>query len=318
MTRATMASLLVGLMGVVACGPGDRDRDAGGGGIDANLTPNDARAMACTTEGAENTVEACSDSCDNDGDSFADCDDFDCCSLVSCGADTSCGRRGDAGATVDAALVTCPTTGPENTAAACSDGCDNDGDRFVDCNDFDCCSHVSCGPTTSCGRADAGATADAAVVTCATTGPENTVEACSDGCDNDSDRFVDCNDFDCCGRVTCGASTTCGRLDAGMRADSGPRCDAGAGAATEEGATACADGIDNDCDGFIDCRDFGCTTMAPAERTYCIENNATLCNDSADNDADGFIDCQDRDCCGIRTRESCAAGSYIGDGRCPT
>lgn len=42
--------------------------------------------------------------------------------------------------------------GPENTVAACSDGCSNDGDNFVDCNDFDCCNLVACGPNTSCGR----------------------------------------------------------------------------------------------------------------------------------------------------------------------
>jgi hypothetical protein len=42
--------------------------------------------------------------------------------------------------------------GPENTVAACTDGCSNDGDNFVDCNDFDCCNVVACGPNTSCGR----------------------------------------------------------------------------------------------------------------------------------------------------------------------
>jgi hypothetical protein len=42
---------------------------------------------------------------------FVDCQDFDCAAF--------CG-------------------GGENTAAACSDGQDNDGDMFVDCQDFDC------------------------------------------------------------------------------------------------------------------------------------------------------------------------------------
>lgn len=31
------------------------------------------------------------------------------------------------------------TLGPENTDDACSDGIDNDGDPYVDCHDFDCC-----------------------------------------------------------------------------------------------------------------------------------------------------------------------------------
>lgn len=100
--------------------------------------------------------------------------------------------------------------GPENTAVACGDGCDNDGNGFADCNDFDCCSVVSCGPTTGCGRRP-----DAAVGACATMGPERTVMACSDGCDNEGDGFFDCGDFDCCPLVTCTPTTPCGRIDAG-------------------------------------------------------------------------------------------------------
>jgi hypothetical protein len=41
--------------------------------------------------------------------------------------------------------------GSEETAAACSDGCSNDGDRYIDCEDFDCCPVVSCAPGTACG-----------------------------------------------------------------------------------------------------------------------------------------------------------------------
>jgi hypothetical protein len=40
--------------------------------------------------------------------------------------------------------------GPESTPAACSDGCSNDGDAYIDCNDFNCCSAVSCPTGTSC------------------------------------------------------------------------------------------------------------------------------------------------------------------------
>ncbi|MBN8611249.1 MAG: hypothetical protein J0L92_11720 [Deltaproteobacteria bacterium] len=101
-----------------------------------------------------------------------------------------------------------------------------------------------------------------------------------------------------------------------LRADAGPRCDAGMGAGAEEGATACGDGIDNDCDGFTDCRDFSCGRDAPTTRTWCIENTATLCNDSMDNDSDRFVDCDDRDCCGVREVSSCAMSTYIGGGRC--
>lgn len=41
--------------------------------------------------------------------------------------------------------------GPENTPAACTDGCSNDGDAYIDCDDFNCCDVVACPPTSSCG-----------------------------------------------------------------------------------------------------------------------------------------------------------------------
>ncbi|MDW8245389.1 MAG: hypothetical protein RMJ84_02320, partial [Sandaracinaceae bacterium] len=47
--------------------------------------------------------------------------------------------------------------------------------------------------------------------------PENTVEACTDGVSNDCDRFIDCEDRDCCGVVSCGPTTYCGRWDGGVR-----------------------------------------------------------------------------------------------------
>jgi hypothetical protein len=46
----------------------------------------------------------------------------------------------------------CPS-GPEDTFEACSDGCSNDDDSFVDCDDFDCCDvRFDCPPTTACGQ----------------------------------------------------------------------------------------------------------------------------------------------------------------------
>ncbi len=44
----------------------------------------------------------------------------------------------------------------ENTAAACNDGCDNDGNGETDCNDIaNCCSVVQCDPSTACGARQA-------------------------------------------------------------------------------------------------------------------------------------------------------------------
>ncbi len=68
----------------------------------------------------ENTLERCTDGIDNDGNGFVDCADF------------SCARSTDP----DVALH-CATAG-ERTFAQCTNGIDDDGNGFVDCNDFSC------------------------------------------------------------------------------------------------------------------------------------------------------------------------------------
>lgn len=40
--------------------------------------------------------------------------------------------------------------GDENTITTCSDGCSNDGDTYIDCDDFNCCSVVECAAGTAC------------------------------------------------------------------------------------------------------------------------------------------------------------------------
>jgi hypothetical protein len=62
----------------------------------------------------------------------------------------------------------------------------------------------------------------------------------------------------------------------------------------------CADGIDNDSNGWVDCQDPEC-----ASRSWCLEH----CSDGRDNDYDGFIDCQDEDCWeAYACREICEDG----------
>ena len=156
----------------------------------------------------------------------------------------------DGGGTATTPMTT-GMMGPENTDAACSDGFDNDGDGFIDCDDFDCTdSAPSCGggPGTDGTAEDNDAAChdgngftdcddfDCSMNPMVTVCSENTDELCSDGIDNDGDGFIDCGmagtepDFDCIGTAPCGAEDT---------------------------PALCSDGIDNDNDGFIDCGDAG-------------------------------------------------------------
>lgn len=57
----------------------------------------------------------------------------------------------------------------------------------------------------------------------------------------------------------------------------------------DETETDCADGVDNDGNGDVDCCDTAC-----AEDTACAAE--LMCLDGADNDCDGFVDCMDPDC----------------------
>lgn len=275
--------ILMAALSVCACERDDGKKDGG-------PTP---RMDSGPVDGNENTVAACTDEIDNDGNGFIDCDDFGCCAVVTCGADTSCGMRPDAGMNPN---VACDgPSEPENTPALCSDGCNNDhaDDNFGDCNDFDCCEHrTDCPANTACGMRGGGACPGDPV-------PENTLTACTNGCsdDHDDNTFVDCEDFGCCaviaaavargvpGVEACAATSTCGRNPpAGMICDT-----------------------DTDLD-------------APPER----ENSFERCSDECSNTRHGrHFDCQNYNCCAIIERAvaegvegavACGATTSCGDG----
>ncbi|MBU1431740.1 hypothetical protein KKF91_14440 [Myxococcota bacterium] len=145
--------------------------------------------------------------------------------------------------------------------AKCDDGLDDDGDGMVDCADAECAKLPACKPDGN---------------------PEDTNERCSDWVDNDEDGEMDCDDDDC------GAShvTVCqgswdsrkARAAAAKAQNQGNVSQAPTQALPTlgEGMTVqdligkggdidgerndmdCADGIDNDGDGMVDCADFGC------------------------------------------------------------
>jgi hypothetical protein len=97
--------------------------------------------MLCETI-LEITFEKCSDGIDNDDNGFTDCEDFSCAQAddpaVRIACEESIGVECDVLPTPEERMA-CRAKGlPGSADAACSDGKDNDGDGFADCDDFDC------------------------------------------------------------------------------------------------------------------------------------------------------------------------------------
>jgi len=259
------------------------------------------RPMCSPTMRPEGSPATCRDGLDNDCNGFADCDDFRCrtCENPTCLTNNQVLLGRDAG------VCTC-TAAAEDTTATCSDGLDNDCDGFSDCQDFSC---VSCRVTVC--QADGGIPrGDAGFCQCRSP-DENSNATCANGQDDDCNGFTDCQDF-ACSRADAGTVTVC---DGGAPpTDRGaPPTDGGAcvPSGAENTAAACGDGIDNDCDRFIDCADFNCRSCAipscfrnggvilgDGGTCMCtgMENTTAACMNGTDDDCDGFVDCRDFDC----------------------
>ena len=115
---------------------------------------------------------------------------------------------------------------------------------------------------------------------------------------------VDCADADC---LVDGDGDT---FDA---APCGLDCDDGNALVNPGVAEICDDGIDNDCDGDVDCADADCQVDGDGDGfdaapcgLDCDDGNdlvnpdaAENCTDAIDNNCDGATDCDDADCDGI-------------------
>ena len=68
----------------------------------------------------------------------------------------------------------------------------------------------------------------------------------------------------------------------------------------ESGETACKDGIDNDCDGTLDCAETACSTLYVCTCGPSTPEDGTLpasCLDGKDNDCDHLTDCEETTDC---------------------
>ncbi len=181
------------------------------------------------------------------------------------------------------------------TEGACGDNVDNDQDGRPDCRDSDCVGQI-CGQDGGC--------------RCAADGGRLELN-CFDGVDNDLDLFADCAD-----RQSCPSGSACrpGSVAFACEADAGA-CFCNGSATTPdaglERGPSCGNGLDEDCDGTIDCADPSCDGGSCNPDGGCVctagARRETVCGDGQDNNFTNGADCADGDCDG---------GSCNSDGGC--
>lgn len=175
----------------------------------------------------------------------------------------------------------CLCDGLKKTETLCSDAADNDGDLQKDCADTDCFGkecRIGCTCVADGGQSETG---------------------CTDGVDNDADALIDCLDPDCVGRFctppqlyfSCTPTFQC-------------KCN-GSVQIAEVGSVRCRDGVDNDCNGIIDCGELTCDLQSCSvdggSGCACgmLKKQEKNCSNGVDDDGDMVNDCADPDCLGV-------------------
>jgi hypothetical protein len=272
----------------------------------ANLAKGDPPGLVCGSAGmcdqclppdgaeAQSKESTCSDSADNDCDGKTDCEDSDC-------AGGRCITSNGGVGTCTGTTCQCVDSGAE----VCDDGLDNDCNGLTDCEDTVCNGRGCRTESNSVGTCQQG------VCVCV-----ESAEVCSDGADNDCDGLTDCDDDDCDGEI-CDA-------DLGLTCSGGAESSCSVCPGGELKEVSCDDGLDNDCDGAVDCADTDCDGKICGDGGLTCKNGGCACGggtteancgDGIDDDCDGLIDCADPDCKSTTVGtygKSCDDGSSFG------
>ncbi len=299
-----------------------------------------AGACACSGNGgtAQATEASCSDGFDNDCDGTVDCADTNCANQA---CTLSLGGGLSTAGTCNATSKACTCTPVAETGALCGDGKDNDCDGFVDCADTNCqpVGNALGQPCDANGnRCSPVAGGVSACNVCAPGGDPINAQApgaetkCGDNLDNDCDGKADCQDANCATNAL-----TCDNTGKACTAALLCRCPDASG--TE---TVCDDGLDNDCDGKVDCQDTQCQPSGGIPGRTCGANGKicsatgggtcvcsgnggvaqateTSCTDGFDNDCDGLADCADPDCrpaAGSTFGAACTTATLVANAKC--